>query len=462
MNLVCRMGILPLIAFVLICANGMPHVTRPVFALSSQTDSFGRSHADMSPPSGTRDPEFRDRGRDRSVMLGSIKDPDRPNKGINEIKLAQRSSEPSSADKAGERSHPPDKVWRSEELKILAIGMGVGDVDGDGKNEVVMIDPSHVYLYRFVNGNLAIVTEYSVGNLELKCVDVAKMRKQGPARIYVTAQNRGNVESFVLEYRGGKLVPVIQGSPYFLRVIIYPTHGPILLGQRKGLQKMYEGPIFRMEDKGDALEVQGRFGIPLKIPIFGFVVGDFVGNRKPLIAVYDKYDHLRIYTPAGKRLYVSQDYYGGSDVILRWAGPERRQSPGGMQEEDEVIFFRPRIMAVDLNGTGVYDILVTKHHSKTMRVMSRTKMLEEGQVEGLSWNGDTVEEAWATPKIQGMITDFAIDKLPGIPGRRLITLERKRTDWLSFLRSRSQVRAYDLKTVIEEGSMGRRRREISH
>jgi len=349
------------------------------------------------------------------------------------------------------------RVWRSQELNVLAVGLAVGDVDGNGKNDIVVIDPSHVYLYGFTSGRMNLVSEYSAGSLELKSVDVAKVRKQGPARIYVTAQNRGNVESFVLEFRNGKLVPVIEGFSYFLRVIIYPTHGPMLLGQRKGLRKMYEGPVYRLADKGDALEVQGRFGIPLKIPIFGFAIGDFVGNRSPLIAVYDRYDHLRIYTPAGKKLYVTQDYYGGSDVLLRWAGPEKRTTTVGLDDDNEVVFFRPRILSLDLDNKGVYEIIVSKHHSKTMRMMSRTKMLEEGQVLGLVWNGDALEELWSTPKIQGMICDFTVDTLPGLAGRRLITLERKKTDWLSFLRSKSEVRAYDLDKLIEESKEGTRR-----
>jgi len=340
---------------------------------------------------------------------------------------------------------------------MLAIGMAVGDVDGDGNNEIVVIDPTRVHVYRFTAGRLDPVAEYSSGNLELKSVDVAKMRKQGPARIYVTAQNRGNVESFVLELRNSKLIPVIEGFSYFLRIVVYPTHGPILLGQKKGLRNMYEGPVYRITDKGDALEVQERFGIPLKIPIFGFAIGDFVGNHNPLIAVYDKYDHLRIYTPAGKKLYVSKDYYGGSDVLLRWAGPESRKSSPGIDDDDEVIFFRSRILSLDLDGNGVYEILVSRHHSKTMRMMSRMKMLEEGQVEALLWNGDVLEEAWSTPKIQGMVTDFAVDTLPGLSGRRLITLERKKTDWMSFLRSRCQVRAYDLDKIIEESKEAPRR-----
>jgi hypothetical protein len=113
---------------------------------------------------------------------------------------------------------------------------------------------------------------------------------------------------------------------------------------------------------------------------------------------------------------------------------------------------------MDIDGDKAQQIIVISHSSKTMRLLGRSKMLEEGQVLGLLWNGDALDEKWGTPKLEGTITDFAVEKLPELSGVRLVTLERKKTDWLAFLRSKSQIRAYDLPSLIREGLEGGGRR----
>lgn len=342
----------------------------------------------------------------------------------------------------------PGDIWRSEELSILGIGMSMGDINGDGENEIVVIDPDTVYVYKYVNDKLVLLNEYQKRIFEMKSVDVAKVRKEGPPRIYVSAQNRATVSSFVLEHRKDRLVPVIEDFGYYVRVIDYPTRGPILLGQNKGMRKIYEGYIHRVKDTGTALSIGQRFGVPMKIPIFGFCIGDFEGNRQPLIAVYDRDDHLRVYRPDGKRLYLSEGYFGGSDIPLRRYGPEERRTDHDSYMDEEKEFFRPRIMSRDLDGDGVYEVLAITHTSATWGVLSRTKMLKEGRVVCLRWNGDAMVKQWETPKIQGMITDFDLGTLPGSSVKRLITLERVKTDWFSFLKSRSKIRAYDLNMLM--------------
>ncbi len=344
-----------------------------------------------------------------------------------------------------------DAPWKSDELSMLVVGIGVGDIVGDGENQIVLIDPSTVYAYKFEDGRLRLLAELSLGPMELKSVDVVRIRKHGPARIYVSAQSRGAASSVVIEYRAGKLEPVIKDVRHWLRVIEYPTKGPFLVGQARGMRKIYDGPIFRLEDKGDTLQPTGRFGVPIKIPIFGFAIGDLEGKHAPLIVVYDKDEHLRIYQPDGKRLYRSQSYYGGSDIVFRQLDGERKVQDSTLDEGEGINFFRPRIMCLDLNNTGKYQILTINHESKTRRYLAKTRLFDEGRVSGLEWNGDSVEELWSTPKVQGVIADFAVTTLPGMGDLKLVTAERKKTDWLSFLKSRSQVRAYSIKQLMEKG-----------
>jgi hypothetical protein len=108
-------------------------------------------------------------------------------------------------------------------------------------------------------------------------------------------------------------------------------------------------------------------------------------------------------------------------------------------------------MSRNFGQDSLYEILTVTHSSKTRRLLTQTKMLEDGQVFCLKWNGDTIVEVWSTPRIQGIITDFAITELPGFSGNRLVTLERKKTDWFSFLKSRSQIRVYDIDHLQSEG-----------
>ncbi len=368
--------------------------------------------------------------------------------GISSLLLQKAVSAPEERTDRNSGMSLNENEWKSQDLTLLGIGMGVGDLDGDGNNEIVVIDPSTVYVYRFAQNELAPIAEYTPSSLELKSVDVMKPDKRGPARIYVSAQNRGSVVSFVLELRNNTLVPVVQNIPYFLRVISYPTVGNLLLGQRKGMRRMYDGPIYQMVDSGNSVEPGNRFGVPLKIPIFGFTIGDFEAKRQPLIAVFDREDHIRLYEPSGRKMYVSPDFYGGSDIILRWGGPELRKTDSVQEADSEVEFFRPRLLAFDSYTESIHQLLTIYHSSKTRRLLSRTKMLEEGQIMGLRWNGDAFTEAWATPKLQGMITDFAVDHVPGSKELKLIILERKKTDWLSFIRSRSQIRTYDLEPLL--------------
>ena len=138
---------------------------------------------------------------------------------------------------------------------------------------------------------------------------------------------------------------------------------------------------------------------------------------------------------------------------MRWFGPEDLRDRA-KDLSTELVYVRPRIGWWHPAPGAPAQVLCISHSSGTMRMLSRTKMFEEGRIIGLAWNGDALDQRWSTPKAQGMIVDFSVDTLSGLSGERLIVLERKKTDWLAFLLSRSQVKIYDLQQLVSEGDKG--------
>ena len=77
--------------------------------------------------------------------------------------------------------------WKSRNLKMPIKGLALGDVDGDGKAEVVFIDDRKVHVYRFENKRFLKIKEIAgKRNQRLIAVDAADINGNGYAEIFVT------------------------------------------------------------------------------------------------------------------------------------------------------------------------------------------------------------------------------------------------------------------------------------
>ncbi len=121
--------------------------------------------------------------------------------------------------------------WMSPKFSTEFKGLDVGDVNGDGLNEIVVIDNNSVYIYQKEGNELKLLKKISGGTFETYYgVDVADINGNGIPEIFVTNINRTTVESFVIEYRNGNYEVIASKLPYLFRVI-NTTGTPRLLGQ---------------------------------------------------------------------------------------------------------------------------------------------------------------------------------------------------------------------------------------
>ena len=141
-------------------------------------------------------------------------------------------------------------------LKLEIRGLGVGDLDGDKKNELVMIDKNTVYIYKWIKGTLSETAAIKGSNWSpnLAYVSVADMDENGRAEIYVTNLTAANVSSFVLEWDGRKFKEIISGQKWLFRVTTLPGRGQTLMGQQRAVQGSYMGNVYALVRQGDKFD----------------------------------------------------------------------------------------------------------------------------------------------------------------------------------------------------------------
>ena len=141
------------------------------------------------------------------------------------------------------------QFWKSAAYKLAFNGIALGDVDGDGKTETVIITPDKVIVYRYEQQRFYQVTEYAEGSKGINIgVDVADINGNGIPEIIVTSLTltRKALASFVLEWDGKAFKRIVDNAPWYFRVCDLPDRGKVLLGQEPRFGSPFKGKIFEM------------------------------------------------------------------------------------------------------------------------------------------------------------------------------------------------------------------------
>ncbi|MBI1893739.1 MAG: VCBS repeat-containing protein [Candidatus Rokubacteria bacterium] len=317
--------------------------------------------------------------------------------------LARPEPEARAAPSSPARPQPeaPAKPWISRPLALEIRGLGVGDVDQDGANDIVLLAKREVHVYRWQGSDLELVTRYTTGrSLEYLGVDVADLNGDGLAEIYVTAVAAGDsMSSFVLEWRGSDLRPVVSSLPWHLRVVQLPE-GPTLVGQGRGREKMFDGLVRRLVWRGNQLVSGEPLALPGHVTLYSFAMADLDADGRAEVASLQARSPLILYDSQG-RILARGARYGQTALYM----VEKR----GQNDDSEEGFQLPgRILAVNLPGQGT-GLLVSRNH-ETIGVFERLRTFTNGEVIALQWKGDDLDEVWQTERL-AYVADFAVAPL---------------------------------------------------
>lgn len=335
------------------------------------------------------------------------------------------------------------QFWKSRNFNKLFNGLALGDVDGDGKLETVVVSPHAVHIFKYDKNRFFKVKEISDSRFKRFIgVDVADINGNGIAEIFISSlnANRNVVNSVVFEYNGNEYKKVLKGMACYFRVIDLPEQGKILLGQKQktGGGEIFSGSIEKMIwNSSKAVYEPEKVILPRRrANLLGLAFGDIINNGINTAVAYDSYDNIKLINIRGTAIWTGSEHFGGStqyfSLPVTESGLENRQ------------YFPMRMIITDLEGDGKNELIVSKNHEITGSLLKTFRKYTHGQIESLSWDGLGLWSTWQTRKISGHIRDFAIGDFDNDGKNELIALIILKEGRIIGKTSQSTIIVYEL------------------
>ena len=309
--------------------------------------------------------------------------------------------------------------WMSQQFPTEFKGMDVGDVNGDGKNEVVAIDDRNIYIYQKLDNEFRVLQKITGKRYDrYLSVDVADIKKTGVKQIYVTSVNDAKLDSFVLEYKDGKYVKTTSDLKWFLRVLDTPSGIPLLLAQSYGFDQIFNTEIYEMVWRNGKFVEGPKMKIPLGLSIYGLAIDNFgTGGADDRIIALDELDYLCIFRQTSKPLnqiftfgfrnddliWRSDEVFGGSNNYFENVEDKKRYEEESSRKS---AYVNLRILTHDFNKDGKKELIIVKNSSATGRIFKNIKMFTSSEIYNLEWDGLGMAENWRTKKINGYVADY--------------------------------------------------------
>jgi len=345
--------------------------------------------------------------------------------------------------------------WKSQQFPYDFKGMDIGDVNGDGLNETVIIDSNTIFIYQKKGSEFRLIQQITGRSYDnYISVDVADINGNGIKEIIVSNYTGGIVSSFIIEFNKGNFVSIASNLRWFMRVIDNSSGIPLLLGQRRGVEKPFDTPIYEIRWQNREYREGQKMRIPEGLSVYGLTLEKLQPTGTEKIIVLNQDDYLNIFEQTDKPLsrviifggsnellWKSEDVFGGSNTYIDPIDEGRKET----SESDNVItYINLRIVSYDTNKDGKREFIIVKNLSSTARMFQRIKLFNSAEAYNMEWDGIGMVENWRTKKINGYVSDYQFKDIDN-DGENEVVLALVLASGGGLTKGRSVIVSYSLK-----------------
>ncbi len=344
-----------------------------------------------------------------------------------------------------------DDFWRSQDLQGAIVGMDVGDVDGDGQDEIVAVQAKRLIVYKKEKESLRAVGTFEGTPADsFLWVSVGGVHGEGKPHIYLTNLRTGNasgkgvdVYSYVLAFSGGSVRVVAEGIPYYLNTVHLGRRGEVLVGQKRGEkdQGPFGGGIFEMQLQGNSLVPGPEVGTPPRahINVFNFAKADIRNARvDEFIQVDDRFTP-RILDASGNLVWSGEGVWGATTNSFESKIEDR------LWRKATCYAIPSPILIADLRHIGMPEVVVNRNTPSFEKYQANCrKYFSLGEIVALSWGSKGLTETWKTKELNGQVTSLRIGSLDGKDNNQLVVSVVFAKDVYKLKEAKSVIYTYDL------------------
>jgi len=297
---------------------------------------------------------------------------------------------------------------KSQTFNFEIKGLDIGDVDGDKKNEIVVMDKYNLYIFKYDGDKLSLFRKIEIGyQHNFLTLDVADVNRNGYAEIIVTSVVEDNLNSLIIEFEQGEFRTITKKANWYFRVLDHPKEGPTLMGQQMGSDGLFTGFIYKFVWKKNSFEKGPKMVFQKGTNIFGLTMADIrVQGATDIITISDR-GHLIVESIDGKFSWRSRERFGGTN---NYYDTKKKKDPVYKPGEspDWRVYIPGRIIIKDLDGDGLNELIINKNYSSSSGLLDRARAFDSAEIVNLIWDDGSFKVNWKTRELNGYITDYQI------------------------------------------------------